>query len=168
VIAGTTGVTGCRLGDLASGTASKFLPMNLHPSSILAAAIFAAVVASPASGQGSSAMEKMEHHGSTSWKELDAFHAVLAATWHPVSGKGDFSVIRLKADSLSATAKRWSSSKFPAACDTKEIRDVVTAVTKGSDAVAALVAKQAADAEVKTALSAVHEKFEAVEKGCHA
>jgi hypothetical protein len=141
--------------------------MKMRPSSILVAAIFAAAIASPASGQSSS-MEKMEHHGSTSWKEMDAFHSVLAATWHPVSGKGDFSVIRLKADSLSATAKRWSSSKFPAACDTKEIRDVVTSVTKGSDAVAALVAKNAPDAEVKTALSSVHEKFEAVEKGCHA
>lgn len=109
----------------------------------------------------------MEHHASASgWKELDLFHEVMAAAWHPAK-MNDLSVIRLQADSLTATAKRWAASKVPAACDKKELRDAIADVVKGSEAVAALVSKKAADADVKKALHDVHERFEVVEHGCH-
>lgn len=130
--------------------------------------IAALAVATPVAAQTTTKpAEKMEHHGSSNWKELDAFHAVLAATWHPVSGSGDFTAIRAQSDSLAATAQRWASSKIPAGCDRKEIRDAIAAVVKGSGNVAALVARKATDSEVKTALGDVHTKFEVVEMGCH-
>jgi len=142
----------------------------MRPLSIIAAGVFAAIAA-PASAQTpppAKPAPQMEHHSAASgWKELDAFHEVMAATWHPVSKSGDFSVVRAKADSLSATAKRWAASKVPTACDKKEIRDAIADVVKGSDAVAALVAKKAIDADVRKALHDLHERFEVVEHGCH-
>ena len=111
------------------------------------------------------APKSMEHHGASGWKELDAFHELMAATWHPAKA-GDLKVIRAKADSLSASAKAWAASKVPTACDKKEIRDAMADVVTGSAKVAQLVADKGADADVRTALHDVHERFEVVEHGC--
>ena len=112
------------------------------------------------------APKSMEHHGASSgWKELDAFHELMAATWHPAKS-GDLKVIRAKADSLSASAKVWAASKVPTACDTKVVRDAMADVVTGSEKVAQLVASKGADADVRTALHDVHERFEVVEHGC--
>lgn len=111
--------------------------------------------------------EMGEHHMSGSgWKELDSFHMILAATWHPIEKSNDLKPIREKATSLSDAAKAWAASKVPAACDTTPIRDAIAAVVTKSKDVAQLVAKQAPDADVKAALHDVHERFEAVEEGC--
>jgi len=89
----------------------------------------------------------------------------MAATWHPAKS-GDLNAIRAKADSLSASAKVWAASKVPAACDTKPLRDAIADVVAGSAKVAQLVADKGADADVRTALSDVHDRFEVVEHGC--
>lgn len=145
--------------------------MNAGSIVSLAAAIglvtSAAALPLAAQSSGTPAPKTMEHHAAGSgWKELDAFHELMAATWHPAQS-GDLKVIRAKADSLSASAKAWAASKAPAACDTKAIRDAITDVVAGSTKVAELVAKNGADADVRTALQDVHERFEVVEHGCH-
>jgi type IV secretory pathway TrbL component len=128
--------------------------------------ISAAALPLAAQATGTPAPKTMEHHGASSgWKELDAFHALMAATWHPAKS-GDLKVIREKADSLSASAKVWAASKVPAACDTKPIRDAIGDVVTGSAKVAQLVTDKGADADVRTALSDVHDRFEVVEHGC--
>src|SRR5688572_19431105 len=81
----------------------------------------AAALPLAAQAAGTPAPKAMDHHAASSgWKELDAFHEIMAATWHPAKS-GDLKDIRAKADSLSASAKNWAASKVPAACDKKEI-----------------------------------------------
>lgn len=139
---------------------------------IIAAAAFAvvpAVVSAQATTTGKKPMGDMsDHHhmAGSGWKELDAFHTILAATWHPIEKSNDLKPIREKAVSLSDAAQAWSASKAPAACDTKKIRDAIDVVVTKSKDVAQLVSKKAADAEVKAALHDVHERFEVVEGGC--
>jgi hypothetical protein len=126
---------------------------------VLAAACIA--LAAPASAQDHAA-----HHAARSgWKELDTYHDLMAATWHPAK-ENDLKPARAKADSLSAAAKAWSESKAPAACDNKAIKDAIAAVVTGSTKVLHLVHGNAPDAELKAAMHDVHERFEVVEKGC--
>lgn len=110
-------------------------------------------------------LSAQEHHARSGWKELDAYHDVMSATWHPAKNN-DLKPIRAQADSLSASARRWSESKVPTACDTKPIKDAIADVVTGSAKVAQLVAADATDADLRAALSAVHDRFEVVEKGC--
>jgi hypothetical protein len=91
----------------------------------------------------------------------------MAATWHPAAQSNDLKPVRAKADSLAGAADTWAASKAPAACDTKSIRDAITAVVSQSKDLAKLVSKQAPDADVKAALRDVHMRFEVVEHGCH-
>ena len=145
---------------------------SMKTSSILSFAIALGLATSaaalPLAAQATTtpAPKTMEHHGAGSgWKELDAFHELMAATWHPAKS-GDLTAIRAKADSLSASAKLWAASKVPTACDTKPIRDAIADVVAGSAKVAQMVTNKGADADVRIALSDVHERFEVVEHGC--
>jgi hypothetical protein len=125
---------------------------------VLCAAV--AALAAPVAAQ-----EHGAHHAASGWKELDAYHELMAASWHPAKAD-DLKPARAKADSLSAAAKTWAAAKVPAACDTKPIRDAIADVVTGSAKVADLAQKNVADAELKAALHDLHERFEVVEKGC--
>jgi hypothetical protein len=46
------------------------------------------------------------------WKEMNAFHRVLGATWHPAS-KNDLVPLRVRAKELKAAADAWAASKAP-------------------------------------------------------
>ncbi|HEX6050348.1 MAG TPA: hypothetical protein VFZ21_13795 [Gemmatimonadaceae bacterium] len=136
-------------------------------SPVLVASLAAVTLSTPLVAQAPApASKSMEHHASSGWKELDAFHEILAATWHPAASN-DLQPIRAKADSLSASAKKWAASAVPAACDTKPIRDAIADVVAGSAKVAELVAATASDTDVRASLHHVHERFEVVEHGCH-
>lgn len=125
---------------------------------VIAAACIA--LAAPASAQ-----DHGEHHARSGWKELDAYHQLMAAAWHPAK-TNDLKPIRAKADSLSAAARVWSESKVPTACDTRVIKDAIADVVTGSTKVLHLVHGNASDADLKSTLRDVHERFEVVEKGC--
>lgn len=115
-------------------------------------------------------MDMSGHHDMNAisgWKELDAFHALLAAAWHPAEKSNDLKPVREKATALSEAADKWAASTVPSACDTKKIRDAIKDVAAKSKDVAKLVATEAKDSEVKKALGDMHTRFEAAESGCH-
>ena len=118
-------------------------------------------MAAPALAQSAAS----DHHAASGWKELDAYHELMAASWHPAKNN-DLKPARMKADSLAASARTWAASKVPTACDTKPIKDAIADVVTGSAKVAQLATAKASDADLRAALHDVHERFEVVEKGC--
>lgn len=136
-------------------------------------AVSAATVSAQAKPAPSKPMEmdhsKMEMHESMSgWKELDAFHTLMAASWHPASSKNDLAPAKAKAADMAKAAKVWADSKAPKSCDTPAIKESVTKVNAASQEYAGIVAKGADDATIKAKLKAIHETFEVAEEGCHA
>jgi len=110
---------------------------------------------------------KMEmQEPATGWKELDAFHELMAASWHPASGKNDLAPAKAKAADMAKAAKMWADSKAPKGCDTPKIKEALTKVNGSTQEYAALVAKGSDDATIKSKLGAIHDTFEVVEMGC--
>ena len=99
------------------------------------------------------------------WKELDAYHMVMMQVWHPAKEKNDLAPIRAQAGKLATAADTWAKAQIPSACDTPENRANVAKVQAESRALVALAAA-GADAEVKAALAALHDRFELVNRGC--
>jgi hypothetical protein len=100
------------------------------------------------------------------WKELDDFHNVMAETYHPLED-GDFKPIRQRAHELAARAKDWAASPVPENYATKpEFKAVMDSLVKESQTLAEMIAKNASDKEVKTALTALHDRFHQVEAMC--
>ena len=111
------------------------------------------------------AMEK-EHAAATGWKELDAFHTLLAGTWHPVEKSKDFKPIRMQAADLADAAQALNAAKAPKQCDGKSVRDARAAISLGTRTLANQVVRKASDADVRKALQAIHTRFESVETKC--
>lgn len=111
----------------------------------------------------------MDSHMMGPWKEMNAFHQVMAATWHPASQKSDLAPLKSRAKELATAAETWSKSKaptMPAACGSEAVRTAVGKVVTESKALVALVDSGADDTRLKTALKGVHDSFEVAEKAC--
>jgi len=107
----------------------------------------------------------MNHHMS-GWKEMDAYHMLMMATWHPAKGTNDLTPTRAKADSLAVAADVWAKAVVPAACDNKATRETIALVATDTRALATLARTKVSDAALKTALSALHDRFETLEESC--
>lgn len=112
-------------------------------------------------------MAGMMEHGKSPWKEMDAFHATLGATFHPVQ-KGDLAPLKANVATLAAKASDWNASTPPAACASQAMKESVAWLATNSAALAAKVKSGAADSELTAAITAIHDRFEVAEKGCAA
>lgn len=100
------------------------------------------------------------------WKELDEFHTVMAETYHPMED-GNFAPIRARASELAMRAKEWANSQPPANFVLKpEFKATMDSLVQESARLAEMIAKNAPDTDVKTALTALHERFHQVEGMC--
>jgi hypothetical protein len=121
----------------------------------------------PAPAAADSAKVTKDAHAAGGWKEMDAFHTQLAATWHPASKSDDLKPLRERAGALADAARAWAAAAVPKACDTPETRTTVAALATDARALADLVAKPTTtDAQLKASLKALHDRFEPVEQGC--
>lgn len=155
-----------------------------RPLTTFAIAAFAVLAASPLAVSPLSAQEKppakppakaetMDHaamHNAmqgAAWKELDAYHELMMATWHPAKEKNDMAPIRAKASEMVASAKLVAASKAPASCASKpEIQKAQAGLPGETEKVAKLVAAKANDADLKAGLKALHDAFDVLEHGC--
>lgn len=111
----------------------------------------------------------MDDHMMGPWKEMNSFHRVMGATWHPASQKSDLAPLRARARELATAADAWAASKppaMPASCASESVRAATTKVAVESKALAAMMDSGADDARLKAALKGVHDAFEVAEKGC--
>jgi hypothetical protein len=108
-------------------------------------------------------------HMAGPWKEMNAFHRVMGATWHPASAKNDLAPLKARAKDLATAAEAWSVStppSSPASCGSAEVRAAAAKVAKDAKALLALVDSGADDTKLKEALKGVHDAFEVAEHGC--
>lgn len=109
--------------------------------------------------------DHMSHMGK--WAPMDEFHMLLMATWHPVKEGENLAPTRAMAATMATKADAWAKSAVPAMCKSGTNAAVIQIATDAR-ALATLVAANATDAQVRSAISGVHDKFEAVEEGCSA
>lgn len=111
------------------------------------------------------AQEKEAEHAKSGWKELDAYHDVMSAAWHPARNDS-LAPARSSAAALVTAAKTWAKAAAPMGCQTPAVKTAIARLVPESEAVAALAARNADDATLKAALKTVHDTFHVVEEGC--
>jgi hypothetical protein len=115
------------------------------------------------------AMDHAKMHGgggTAAWKELDAYHQLMMATWHPAKDRNDLAPIRGQAEAMVKAAELVGTSTPPGSCAKPELAAARTGLAGETRKVAALVKAKADDAALKTALSKLHDAFEVLEEGC--
>lgn len=137
--------------------------MALGPSTLLAQG------AATAGTDSTTRRPAMDDHMMGPWKEMNAFHRVMAAAWHPASGKNDLAPLRARGKDLLSSAEAWAASTAPsqpASCGTDAVKAAVSRVAAESKALSALLDANADDSRLKAALKVVHDAFEVAEKSC--
>jgi len=112
------------------------------------------------------AMHEGDNHAASGWKALDAYHALMMATWHPAKDKGDMAPLKAQAVAMVTAAKAVAASTPPAGCATPALAKAAAALPGQTQAVADLVAKGTADPALKDALKGLHDHVEVLEQGC--
>ncbi len=152
----------------------------LVASALAALTLSAAPLAAQATGAkppAKTGMEGMDHNAhmkagakeaepSTGWKELDAYHMLMMATWHPAKQNGDMAPLKAKAKEMVASAKLLAASTPPKACATPKLKEAATNLAPQTQDVADMVAKGADNNALKDALKVLHDKFDVLEEGC--
>lgn len=143
---------------------------------ILFAALIAAVVPVTVTAQDSTKpkpdsarMGGMSDHMMGPWKEMNAFHSVMGATWHPASARNDLAPLKARAKDLATAAEAWLASKppvTPASCGSAAVKSAVTKVVTEAKGLVALLESGADDDKLKAALKKVHDEFEVAEHAC--
>lgn len=111
----------------------------------------------------------MDDHMMGPWKEMNAFHRVMGATWHPASQKGDLAPLKAKAGELLSAAEAWSASNppaMPASCGDSAVTAAAKKVAVEAKALVSMIDAGADDTRLKAALKGVHDAFEVAEKAC--
>jgi len=115
-------------------------------------------------------MKQMQHGKemkAEGWKELDAYHMLMMATWHPAKDKNDLSATRAKIGEMVTAAKAVAASKAPASCQKPELAKAQAGLTGETEKVAAMVSAKADDTALKAAMKTLHDRFEVLEQGCN-
>jgi hypothetical protein len=99
------------------------------------------------------------------WKELDAFHEVMAQTYHP-SEEGKLEPIKTRSQELVDKATAWKNSTAPAGYDQNAVKKNLKDLVKGADDLNKLVKQKGSDADIKEKLAKLHEVFHQIVEKC--
>lgn len=100
------------------------------------------------------------------WPQLDAFHKVMAQTYHPAE-KGDFKPIRKRSGELVDVMKALIGTPFPEAYRTAEMKTLLANLEGRVATVHKLVEAKAGNDELMKALTEAHDVFHKVAGLCN-
>jgi len=93
------------------------------------------------------------------WKEMDAFHDLMAAAYHPVYDSSNLAPARDLADEMASSAQAWSVAPLPERVDNEEVRATLLVLRDSSSAFNAAVAANLPDSVIKVKITDLHHVF---------
>jgi hypothetical protein len=101
----------------------------------------------------------------TSWKEMDDFHKIMGATFHP-SEEGNLQPLKTRVGELFSMAKAWKKSEAPAGYQGATVKPILQKLTEECKAIRKAVKKNQADADLKKMIANAHETFHEIMEKC--
>lgn len=102
---------------------------------------------------------------STGWDELDAYHSVMAATFHPAE-EGNLKPLMERSAELAEKAKTLKASAIPEKYQKEGVKTSIKLLAKESKAIDKFVKTKPADAELTKAITSLHDRFHQVMEEC--
>jgi hypothetical protein len=99
------------------------------------------------------------------WAELDAFHDVMAKTFHPAE-EGKMEPIRTCSQEMVDKAIAWKNSTAPEGYDKNAVKKNLKTLVKGAKEINKMVKEKATDADIKEKLSKLHDVFHQIVEKC--
>ena len=99
------------------------------------------------------------------WKEMQNFHSLISATFHP-SEEGNLKPLKAKSDSLLSAAKIWKAAKVPSGFKPAETAETLTKLVKQCELVSISVKAKKDDVTLKAKIKEAHDIFHSVAEKC--
>jgi hypothetical protein len=99
------------------------------------------------------------------WKEMHDFHGVMGSTFHPAE-EGDLKPIRSRSQEMVDKAIAWEESNAPEGYDKKAVTGTLKKLVSGAKEIDKMVKDNAADKELVTKLTALHDVFHEIMEKC--
>ncbi|AEE48345.1 hypothetical protein [Haliscomenobacter hydrossis] len=101
----------------------------------------------------------------TGWDELDAYHTVMAATFHPAE-EGNLKPLMERAGELAEKAKTLKASAIPEKYQKEGVKTSIKLLAKESKAMVKYVKTKPSDADLTKSITALHDRFHQVMEEC--
>ncbi|SDJ92893.1 hypothetical protein SAMN05421823_101448 [Catalinimonas alkaloidigena] len=99
------------------------------------------------------------------WKEMQAFHKVMAQTFHPAE-EGNMQPIKTRVDELVKAAVAWQRAPLPQGYN-EAVSESLDALVTTAKKLRKTVRTEASDEEIFADLDDLHERFHEVQEKCH-
>jgi phosphomevalonate kinase len=99
------------------------------------------------------------------WKEMEDFHTVMAATFHPAE-EGNLQPIRTRSQEMVDKATAWKQSSAPEGYDKKAVNSTLTKLVTGAKEIDKMIKANATDKELTEKLSKLHDIFHQIMEKC--
>jgi hypothetical protein len=110
---------------------------------------------------------KKEKNQSGEWKELDAFHEIMAASYHPLMDSGNVEPAKKLINKMADEAEKWSASPLPEKVDNDKVKANLEKLKTDTRALADEIKNGATDDVVKEKLTALHTLFHHLSEAWH-
>jgi hypothetical protein len=113
-----------------------------------------------------------EHHGENSsakkeWKEMDAFHMVMAEAFHPYKDSANLQPAKENARALVSSAREWKASELPAGVDKAGIDGKLDKLVEASEEFSKQV-DSGTDETIADKLTELHDIFHEIQNEFYA
>ncbi len=92
------------------------------------------------------------------WKEMDAYHMLMAEAFHPYKDSANLEPAKNLAADLVKSAEAWVNAPLPEKVNTEEVKTKLQELKAGSDALASAVTGGKTE-EISATLTTLHDKF---------
>jgi hypothetical protein len=97
------------------------------------------------------------------WPEMDAFHLIMAESFHPYKDTLNLGPARANADALASAAEKWSDAPLPKKADNDNVKAKLQQLKTDTHAFAEMV-KSGDDKETGEALTKLHDLFHEIQE----
>jgi hypothetical protein len=105
--------------------------------------------------------------GASNWEEMDAFHLIMAETFHPFKDSANLEPVKKAAVALAAAADRWIAAPLPAKVDNEEVKSNLQKLKSEATALREIVTTED-DAAIAARLTELHDTFHQIQEAWYA
>ena len=104
---------------------------------------------------------------SEEWKEMDSFHMIMAEAFHPYKDSSNLAPAKKLAEEMAAEADKWATASLPAKVNNDNVKQQLEKLKADTRAFADQVKASTPDADLGTALNALHDSFHGIMEAWH-
>jgi hypothetical protein len=97
------------------------------------------------------------------WPEMDAFHLIMAESFHPYKDTLNLGPARANADALASAAEKWSDAPLPKKVNNDDVKAKLQQLKTDTKAFAEIV-KSGDDKAIGEALTRLHDLFHEIQE----